>query len=97
MLTKISDHLAYFISINNVSIKHNNTKRIINIKTKKEYNVATFKAEISHADFFYSKLDLRIDADPNINYHILELTINDAANTHLPTKTIKVNKHKHRK
>ena len=87
LLTKISDHLAYFISINNVNIKHNNTKRIINIKQQNESNVAKFKAEISHADF-YSKLDLRIDADPNINYDILELTITDAANKHLPTKTI---------
>ena len=95
-LTKISDHLAYFISMNNVNIKHNNTKRIINIKQQNESNVAKFNAEIFHADF-YSKLDLRIDADPNINYDILELTITDAANKRLPTKTIKVNKHKHKK
>ena len=84
------------MSINNVNIKHNDTKRIITIKQQNESNVAKFKAEISHADF-YSKLDLRIDADPNINYDILELTITDAANKHLPTKTIKVNKHKHKK
>ena len=96
LLTKISDHLAYFISMNNVNIKHNNTKRIINIKQQNESNVAKFKAEIFHAEL-YSKLDLRIDADPNINYDILELTITDAANKHLPTKTIKVNKHKHKK
>ena len=51
---------------------------------------------MSHANFD-SKLDLRIDADPNINYDILELTITDAANKHLPTKTSKVNKHKHKK
>ena len=82
--------------MNNVNIKHNNTKRIINIKQHNESNVAKFKAEISHAEL-YSKLDLRIDADPNINYDILELTITDAANKHLPTKTIKVNKHKHKK
>ena len=37
------------------------------------------------------------DADTHINYDILELTITDAANKHLPTKTIKVNKHKHKK
>ena len=51
---------------------------------------------MSHANLDL-KLDLRIDADPNINYDILELTITDAANTHLPTKSIKVNKHKHKK
>ena len=82
--------------MNNVNIKHNNTKRIIKIKQQNESNVAKFKAEISHADL-YSKLDLRKDTDPNINYDILELTITDAANKHLPTKTIKVNKHKHKK
>ena len=94
LLNKISDHLPYFISMNNVNIKHNNTKRIIKIKQQNESNVATFKADISHANFD-SKLDLRINADPNVNYDILELIITDAANEHLPTKTIIVNKHKH--
>ena len=79
-----------------IIIKHNKTKRIIKIKQQNESNVAKFKAEMSHANFD-SKLDLRIDADPNINYDILELTITDAANKHLLTKTIKVNKHKHKK
>ena len=96
LLNKISGHLPYFISMNNVNIKHNMTKRIIKIKQQNESNVAKFKAEMSHADCD-SKLDLRIDADPNMNYDILELTITDAANKHLPTKTIKFNKHKHKK
>ena len=82
--------------MNNVNIKLNKTKRIINIKQQNESNVAKFKAEMSRANFD-SKLDLRIDADTNINYDIIELTITDAANKHLPTKTIKVNKHKHNK
>ena len=85
LFKQISDHLPYFISMNNVNIKHNNTKRIIKIKQQNESNVAKFKAELSHA-YLYSKLDLRKDADPNINYDILELTITDAANKHLPTK-----------
>ena len=96
LLNKISDHLPYFISMNNVNIKQNKTKRIIKIKQQNESNVAKFKAEMSHANLD-SKLDLCIDADPNINYDILELTITDAANKHLPTKAIKVNKHKHKK
>ena len=86
LFKQISDHLPYFISMNNVNIKHN-TKRIIKIKQQNESNVAKFKVEISHADL-YSKLDLRKGADPNINYDILELTITDAANKHLPTQTI---------
>ncbi len=82
--------------MNSVNIKHNKTKRIFKIKQQNESNVAKFKAAMSHANFD-SKLDLRIDADPNINYDILESTITDAANTDLPTKTIKVNKHKRNK
>ena len=85
LLNEISDHLPYFISMNNVNIKCNKT--IINIKQQNESNVTKFEAEMSEANFD-SKLDLRIDADPNINYDILELTITDAANKHLPTKTI---------
>ena len=57
--------------MNNVNIKHNKTKRIIKIKQQNESNVAKFKAEMSHENLD-SKLDLRTDADPNINYDILE-------------------------
>ena len=96
LLNKISDHLPYFISMNDVNTKRNKTKRIIKMKQQNESNAAKFKAEMYHANFD-SKLDLRIDADPNINYDILESTITDAANTDLPTKTIKVNKHKRKK
>ena len=83
--------------MNKVNIKHNKAKRIIKIKQHNDSNVAKFKAEMSHANF-YSILHLRIGADPNITYDILELTITDAAiYKYLSTKTIKDNKHKHKK
>ena len=44
-----------------------------------------------------TNFDRSIDADPNRNYDILEHTITSAINKHIPTKTIKYNKHKHNK
>ena len=46
---------------------------------------------------YSTNFDLSIDADPNRNYDILEHAITSAINKHLPTKTIKFNKHKHTK
>ena len=43
-----------------------------------------------------TNFDLSIDADPNRNYDVLEHSITSAINKHLPTKTIKFNKHKHK-
>ena len=54
-----------------------------------------FKEEISRTNLL-TNFDLSIDADPNRNYDILEHTIKSAINKHLPTKTIKFNKHKHK-
>ena len=45
----------------------------------------------------YDKLDSRPDANPSSNYDILDKIISQAADTCIPSKRVKYNKHKHKK
>ena len=96
LVNKIFDHIPYFISADNITIKQRNTKQFIQIKKQSPADILNFKAELSHADFD-NRLDQHINSDPNNNYNLLEKTMTDAMNKYMPTKTIKFNKHKHKK
>ena len=96
ILSRISDHLPYFVSLDYVNIKLKNVTKFIQVKQQNASNLNNFKAELSRTNLL-TNFDLSIDADPNRNYDILEHTITSAINKHLPTKTVKFNKHKHKK
>ena len=95
LINSISDHLPYFISLD-INIYKNNIPKFIQIKHQSAQAIAYFKLEIANANI-YNKLDLSLQADPNRNYNILQQTIAYAIKKHLPTKTVKYNKHKHKK
>ncbi len=44
-----------------------------------------------------SQLDNSLTANPNDNYNILHNIMETAKNKHLPSKTVKYNKYKHKK
>ena len=96
LMSRISDHLPYFISLDYITIKKIKIPKCIQITNQSATNIANFKHEICIANIL-DKLDLSIDANPNINYNILEHTIVNALKKHLPTKTVKYNKYKHKK
>ena len=76
-------------------IKIKKITKYIQVKQQNASNLNNIKAEIARTKLL-TNYDLSIDADPNRNYDILEHTITSAINKHLPTKTIKCNKHKHK-
>ena len=88
ILSRISDHLPYFVSLDYVNIKLKNVTKFIQVKQQNASNLNNFKAELSRTNLL-TNFDLSIDADPNRNYDILEHTITSAINKHLPTKTVK--------
>ena len=96
ILSRIADHLPYFVSLDYVNIKLKNVTKFIQVKQQSASDLTNFKAEIARTNLI-TNFDMSIDADPNVNYDILEHTITSAINKHLPTKTIKFNKHKHKK
>ena len=95
-MSRISDHLPYFISLEYITIKKIKIPKFIQTANQSATNIANFKHEICIANIL-DKLDLSIDANPNLNYNILEHTIVNALKKHLPTKTVKYNKYKHKK
>ena len=42
-------------------------------------------------------LDQNESIDPNINYNILETTLINALDKHIPFRRVKIHKHKHKK
>ena len=93
ILSRISDHLPYFVPLDYVNIKLKNVTKFIQVKQQNASNLNHFKAELSRTNLL-TNFDLSIDAGPNRNYDILEHTITSAINKHLPTKTITFNKHR---
>ena len=70
--------------------------KLIYIKQNSDISINTFKAEVKHASI-YDKIDSRTDANPSSNYDILDKIISQAADTCMPSKRVKYNKHKHKK
>ena len=95
IVTQISDHLPYFVCINNMKVQKT-VPKYIHIKQNSDRSIHTFKAEVTHASI-YDKLDSRPDANPSSNYDILDKIISQAADTCMPSKRVKYNKHKHKK
>ncbi len=92
---KLSDHLPYFIFINNINSEETQLKYIkINLQTK--VTLQSCETEIKQINLI-NKIDSNPIADPNINYNIIHDIINAAKNKHLPTKIVKFNKRKHKK
>ncbi len=73
-----------------------NVPKYIHIKQNSDTSINTFKSEVKHASISY-KLDSRTDANPSSNYDILDKIISQAADTCMPSKLVKYNKHKHKK
>ena len=79
-----------------MNVKKTIPKYIIYIKQNSDRSINTFKAEVKHASI-YDKLNTRTDANPSSNYDILDEIISQAADTCMPSKRVKYNRHKHKK
>ena len=69
ILSRISDHLPYFVLLDYVNIKLKNITKFIQVKQQNASNLNNFKAELSRTNLL-TNFDLSIDADPNRNYDI---------------------------
>ena len=93
-----SDHQPYFLCLNNLNAhnKYNKNTCTAQIRLTTE-NVEKFKDELLSNNTM-DKLDKRTNANPNLNYNVLMLTIENAKEKHLLTKLANnFNKYKHKK
>lgn len=91
--SSISDHFMTFLFAN---IKTDFVKppKYILQQTKTPIAVSRFCNYINEIDFM-SQLNHNLNVDPNANYEIIKNILVDAIDTHLPTKVVKFNRHKH--
>ena len=96
LISNISDHLPYFISINDINIKTQSVPKTIQITQRGDDNIRKLKTELSKANIC-SKINTDPHANPNENYNIVDQILADLMYKYLPTKTVKFNKKKHKR
>ena len=96
LMSRISDHLPYFIFLDLLKPKRNSTPKTIQIQTWNAECIFQFQNELINASI-YDKRDTALVSDPSTNLNILSHTISQAKHKHLPTRNVKFNKHKHKK
>ncbi len=94
LIKKLSDHQPYFTILNNINVKHHKPK---NIKVTKQDNESKqqFHYEILHC-LEHENLTNDITQDPNINYNILHNIVQNAKMKHIPQKSVRFHKYKHK-
>ena len=97
ILTKsFSDHQPYFIFLNceNTSKKPPNT--FIQIRSHNETSFINVEKELQSYNVI-SLMDNNVTSDPNDNYNILLEELKKAIDKHMPMKTVKFDKYRHKK
>ena len=95
LLTSLSDHFPYFISLA-YSKSGKRTDKYIEVKQTSHVSINNFKNEIADSDI-YSEINRDIDSVPNINYDIIHNILKSATKQHLAPKIGKFNKRRHKK
>ena len=90
-----SDHFACLTSISHYKPK-NTRPRYVRICKTDEDSLKEIADALQQTDIL-GKLKRDMFTDPNVNYNIMDKLIQDCREQHLPSRTIKYNKYKHKK
>ena len=96
IVTKLSDHLPYFVCIPQKTTNILPNPKYVYVRQNNYQLVNQFKTAIENASI-YDKLNTHIDADPSINYDIVNYIISNIHKDCMSHKKVKFNKHKHAK
>ena len=95
LISQMSDHLPSFSSLDVIKAKERKPPKFIKMQINDTKSQQNFCDAIGNVDIL-NKLNHSPNADVNENYSILCDTIQTLKNKHLPTKTVKYHKHKHK-
>ena len=70
--------------------------RYVKVGKSDEVSINNFISHLQSQNIF-EKMNKDLSANPNINYSILEKIVLDSKRIHLPVKTVKFNKYKHKR
>ena len=95
LINQFSDHHPYFISIN--KIKHKDPPpKTISVTKYTPYAINNFCTEIAQSNII-QKINTNPFANPNNSYEIIENIVSTAKEKHMPCRTVKINKYKHKR
>lgn len=96
IFTNLSDHLPYFICIDNYANNHKCHVKYVRTRNNTVENQNNLLQALSQTDF-YSLLNQDLRSDPDLNYEIFHEHLMQLKNEFMPSKTVKFNKHRHKK
>ena len=97
LVTPVSDHLMQFCIVKGRQGRNiNNFPKGIEVENINPLSINNFKHAILKSNI-YEKLAKNPDSDPNQNYEIFSSALTEAKTNHIPKKTQRFNKFKHRK
>ena len=94
MTNKISDHQAYFTCLDYLKIVHKTCTKYIKIKKYSEVAINNLITYLNNSNMMNKLND---DADVNMNYNTIIGVIEGGLTKFIPTKTVKFDRHKHKK
>ena len=95
LINKFSDHQPYFTSFD-LKPLHDSPPKFITISKHSPEALINFGNELESCDLI-DKIDISLGGNPNDNYTKLQDILIKFKKKHLPNKTIKFNKQKHKK
>lgn len=97
LIDKISDHQPYFTVLNNITMK-DTPPLYVKVCVNDDTSINNFNDALKTSPILSNiSENTNLNEDPNINYNVLHDAIQKIKNIHLPEKTIKYNKYKHKK
>ena len=95
MINKISDHQPIF-TCNNKLFEQVDMTQYIEIETKSENSQKRFIEHLKNINIM-NKLNMDINSDINDNYKVFCKLLQSSKSEHMPIKSVKFNKYKHKK
>ena len=95
MINKISDHQPIF-TCNNKLFEQVDMTQYIEIETKSENSQKHFIEHLKNINIM-NKLNMDINSDINDNYEVFCKLLQSSKSEHMPIKSVKFNKYKHKK
>ena len=84
-MSSISDHLPYFITINNIQSKTRMTSNLVQIRVNNESSIKQYCESVGQSRII-EQLDVNITANPTSNYNILDGILHELHEKHFPNK-----------
>jgi len=94
IISNLSDHFPYFTCLDYLKLQPNPPK-YVTYSIQNENTISLFKEYLTQQQIC-GKLNTGPNADPDANYDVLHMIIQNGLQQYMPLRTAKFNKHKHK-